>query len=224
MFLTRMFLNPTRVTTKRMLASPHVAHALVMGGIPPGSVPGRVLWRIDAERDSSRLALYLVSPGRPDLTGMVEQVGWPTEATWETRSYDPFLGRLRVGQQWRFRLTANPVRSLSQGPGVRGKVLPHVTVDHQLGWLLARVDRIGVSIPRNGLGELQVGVRGRSTATFGRRSITDDGPRRDRVELTTATFDGLLQVGDAEALRHALTDGVGRAKGYGCGLLTLAPQ
>ena len=45
MFLTRMFLNPTRVTTKRMLASPHVAHALVMGGIPPGSVPGRVLNR-----------------------------------------------------------------------------------------------------------------------------------------------------------------------------------
>ena len=37
------------------------------------------------------------------------------------------------------------------------------------------------------------------------------------------TFDGSLTVTDPEKLRHALSNGIGRAKGYGCGMLTLAP-
>lgn len=53
---------------------------------------------------------------------------------------------------------------------------------------------------------------------FGRRS---DGTTR-RVTLQTAQFDGVLEVGDASALRRALTEGIGAGKGYGCGLLTLA--
>ena len=47
--------------------------------------------------------------------------------------------------------------------------------------------------------------------------------KRMRVPVVTATFDGRLTVTDPEALRQALTSGIGRAKAYGCGLMTLAP-
>jgi CRISPR system Cascade subunit CasE len=50
---------------------------------------------------------------------------------------------------------------------------------------------------------------------------TDTGPRRD-VHLRTATYDGLLDVTDPDALRRTLTGGIGHGKAYGCGLLTLA--
>ncbi|WEV73650.1 type I-E CRISPR-associated protein Cas6/Cse3/CasE [Bifidobacterium sp. ESL0798] len=43
------------------------------------------------------------------------------------------------------------------------------------------------------------------------------------MTISTALFDGLLEVADAEKFRHALCFGVGRAKGFGCGLLTVAP-
>jgi CRISPR system Cascade subunit CasE len=43
------------------------------------------------------------------------------------------------------------------------------------------------------------------------------------IELLKVTFDGSLTVTDPEKLRHGLCNGIGRAKGYGCGLLTLAP-
>lgn len=43
------------------------------------------------------------------------------------------------------------------------------------------------------------------------------------VTLVTATFESQLRVTDPGALRHTLTHGIGPAKGYGCGLLTLAP-
>lgn len=38
-----------------------------------------------------------------------------------------------------------------------------------------------------------------------------------------AQFDGALQIEDPERLRTALTAGMGRAKAYGCGLMTLRP-
>jgi len=43
------------------------------------------------------------------------------------------------------------------------------------------------------------------------------------VSLVTASFEGLVIIADADLLRATLVSGLGRAKGYGCGLLTLAP-
>lgn len=219
MHLTRMRLNPTRVTTKRLLASPQVTHALVLGSFPDPSARegGRVLWRLDGDR-AHELELYIASPDRPDLTGIVEQAGWPTRSTWDTADYQPFLDRLQDGQRWRFRLTANPVRSSSRGAGRRGVVSPHRTVGHQEAWFLGRSATWGFAIPTTAQGAPELVVRGRHTSDF-RRAAQPDG----RVTISQATFDGTLEVRDAGLLRTALTHGMGRAKGYGCGLMTLAP-
>ena len=42
------------------------------------------------------------------------------------------------------------------------------------------------------------------------------------MTLGVATFEGVLEVTDPDALRRALTHGIGRGKAYGCGLMTLA--
>ncbi|MEV5559167.1 type I-E CRISPR-associated protein Cas6/Cse3/CasE [Nonomuraea wenchangensis] len=42
------------------------------------------------------------------------------------------------------------------------------------------------------------------------------------VTLQTVTLEGMMQVTDPQLLRQALTQGVGRARGYGCGLISLA--
>ena len=47
------------------------------------------------------------------------------------------------------------------------------------------------------------------------------GPKRNRVTLLSVAYEGLLTVTDAEAFRHTLTEGVGRGKAYGMGLLTI---
>lgn len=68
--------------------------------------------------------------GGLDFTGLIEQAGWPTAPTWDTASYDRFLERPAEGQRWRFRVTANPTRSVPRGEG-RGRVAPHRTAAHQ---------------------------------------------------------------------------------------------
>ena len=43
-----------------------------------------------------------------------------------------------------------------------------------------------------------------------------------KVTLRTVVFEGVLTVRNLEHFKHALVSGIGRAKAYGCGLLTIA--
>jgi CRISPR system Cascade subunit CasE len=215
MYLTQMPLNPARRGSKFLLTSPHSMHAAVLAAFPPKvsnqTTGGRILWRVD--RNQHELLLFIASPAKPDLTHVVEQAGWPTTSTWQTRDYDPFLGTLTVGQSFSFRLTANPVRQ-SRDPKYAGKRLGHVTALQQCDWLLERAKNHGFRIVPGVEEEPQVLISNRLTKEF-----VKDG---HKVTLSTAQFDGRLEVTNVEHLRRSLANGIGRAKGYGCGLLTLS--
>ncbi|PSL01016.1 CRISPR system Cascade subunit CasE [Murinocardiopsis flavida] len=211
-----------------------------------------MLWRVD-DNAKSEVFLYLVSPAAPDLTHLEEQAGWPTTPTWRTFEYDTFLSKLAKGDVWGFRLTANPVHSIRRKDGEPTKVTAHITPRHQMGWLLQRQDAAGFRIVEKPHGQrrlpdgddLELIVRDRRDRAFEKTDKADrsdgsegsdrpDGSartaetggargRKNRVTLVTATFDGRLEVTDPAALRRTLTAGLGRAKAYGCGLMTLAP-
>lgn len=214
MYLTRFEFNRTRRGAQRLLASAQRIHAVVLGSFPANALDqGRVLWRID-QVENNRRHLYITSPERPDLTGLVEEAGWPSaDAGWVTTDYSGFLAALENGQSWRFRLTANPVVSKRADCGTRGRPIG-LTEAGQLEWLASRGPKMGVQVdPASTM------ITRRETVTFNRGG---EGAGR-RVTLSTAQYDGVLSVTEPVALRQTLTDGVGRAKGYGCGLMTLAP-
>lgn len=209
MILTRAYLNIRRQGAKKLLGSPQAMHAAILSGFPPGVEPGRPLWRVDTD-DPLRPALYIVSRERPDLTHVEEQGGWPTQPTAQSASYLPLLESLDAGQTWSFRLRANPThRANAHG---KQRIVAHQTVAHQTEWLHGRAMSIGVDL----------GAAEKPTFRLTSRHIVDFKRGTDRVTLGVAQFDGVLTVRDPEALRAALTSGIGRAKGYGCGLMTLA--
>lgn len=226
MYLTRFRINTARLGARRLLSSPQRLHAAVMSSFAEIPVIGgdgpRVLWRVDAT-SRAETCLYIVSPAKPDLTHLVEQAGWPETGRWETYDYAPLLDRLSPGDRWSFRLTANPVHTARRRDDEPTKITAHVGVRHQTRWLLQRQESAGFKIlerPRRHAGpednEYELVVHNRRQLNFGK------GGQRQRVTLVTVTFDGLLEVVDAEAFRRTLTRGLGRAKAYGCGLMTLA--
>lgn len=230
MYISRIPLNAARRGAAELMASPYKMHAAVEHAFPPSlgnplsesDAQGRILWRLDAPPgNAANVWLYVVSIARPDFTHVCEQAGWPTTGTWETKDYAPVLDCLASGQRWAFCLKANPVRKVARDKGrepradVVGTLQGHVTEDQQRQWLLSRCEAHGFRVVADEQGVPLVRVSQRMKTTFAHRE--------GRVTLTTAVYDGLLEVRDAERFRETLCQGIGRAKGFGCGLLTIAP-
>lgn len=241
MYMTRFPINRTRRETMRVLASPYKMHAAIAGSFSPNEDTGRVLWRIDA-LDRNYLVLYIVSSSKPSLIGLDEQIGWPDmEHQWQTRDYKPFLSSIKKDRRYSFRLVANPVvsrKSIETMDG-RGKRIGHLTSVQQQAWLIgkeayaaediatpqlfadapqSRAEKNGFSVvcdPLSGIPKLTVSERQKLSFTRGNTG--------ESITLVRARYDGILEVEDAEAVRAALVNGIGHAKGFGCGMLTLAP-
>lgn len=212
MYLTRFEINSVRRGAKKLLGSPQAMHAAVLAAYPSSRSEGRVLWRVD--RFGPHTWLYVVGPDKPQLRHLAEQAGWSENDTWQTRPYLPLLEQLEKGDRWAFRLTANPTHSVRIGDATRSQRIGHVTVAQQLRWFGDRATSWGVRLPETDHGPT-VAVKDRRSWQFRRNGSL--------VTLSTATFDGELVVEDPVRLRQVLAAGIGPAKAYGCGLMTLAP-
>jgi CRISPR system Cascade subunit CasE len=210
--LSRVFVDPSSRAARKALASAAVLHAVVMKSFGDAAESGRPLWRLD--RGTGRHTLFVVGPDKPDAAHLGEQLG--TEASSiGTFTYTRFLDELAAGQEWRFRLRANPTKALPQRDA-RSKRVPLIREADQVAWLIRQGrERGGFEIPINRLNVPEVVIRERGADEFQRRGAT--------VTLGTVVFDGILRVIDPEPLRTTLAAGLGRGKAYGCGLLTLAP-
>lgn len=234
-WLSRVWLNPLRQNSQRLLNDPQRLHAAVLGGLAVQPVTERVLWRL--EPGAHRMDLYVLTRQRPSWEHLVEQAGWPGADTAQAvvGDYRPLLDRLTVGQEYVFKLRANPVSStvnpaspsarqkerLAATDRPRGVVVAHSTVEHQLRWLTERIETWGFSLMPNHHGDPQVEIVGRERRSFTKARA--DGRGTHRITLQAVTYQGRVRVLDSQAAVGALLDGVGRAKAYGCGLLTLAP-
>lgn len=204
----------------RIISSPYRTHAVIEASCPAPSndEKGRNLWRIDPS--SSGLRLYIVSPGIPDVSELSSRLSLPEERV-RSKDYEPRLESLEDGQTWAFRLKANPTRQVKKDKGrspnekVIGTVQGHVTGAQQVQWLQDRSASHGFSIRTGEFDDLEVIVSQRKKERFSRQG--------DNVTLSTCVFDGILCITDADVFRKTLISGIGRAKGFGCGLLTIAP-
>ncbi|QHA02065.1 type I-E CRISPR-associated protein Cas6/Cse3/CasE [Streptomyces broussonetiae] len=251
-YLSKIALNPRRRAAVSLLANPHRLHAAVLGGLATQPVTERVLWRLESNTPH-RAEILVLTENRPSWQHLVEQAGWPDADGGQPliADYAPLLQRLAVGREFAFRLTANPVQTVQRPvkPSEeqlqrmknadtlekrRGFRVAHRTAAQQLTWLLTRTERHGFTIPATDTGTTidldastaaeapagpapAVSLIARDTLRFRKGK---DGPR---VTLSTATFQGRLRVTDPVALQATLLGGIGPAKGYGQGMLTLAP-
>jgi CRISPR system Cascade subunit CasE len=195
------------------LASPHVLHGAVESSFPRrlNEKRERILWRVDYVPDTCNL--LVLSAKQPDFLHIARQFGY--EQKWETKNYNSLLARLQTGQVWRFRLRANPVHSSciekSETSG-RGKIFAHVTQQQQRQWFIARAQACGFSLDENAFDVVHAEWKKFRKAKGSSHEIA----------LRTADFEGILTISDAEFFKYTLMSGIGRAKAYGCGLLTIA--
>lgn len=198
MILSRFELNLDCREARRDLGNPYEMHRSLARLLSNS----RCLWRLE---DKNVLLLSEVTPDWSHLESEYFQ-GRP-----HSREYPVEKMKLE-GRRLRFRLLANPTKSIKEGldKKSRGKRVQLVKEADLLEWLSRQGERWGFSVE--------------SVTCSGTRDLRFRKKRgQTPVVLGTCTFEGLLVVNDAPAFRAALQQGLGRGKAFGLGLLSVAP-
>ncbi|SDD04453.1 CRISPR system Cascade subunit CasE [Glycomyces harbinensis] len=247
-FISRLPLDVARPRTRELLRNPQEMKNEVLGAIDSGGGKERFLWRVDVE-PGNRLALFAVTERtRPEWGGLWEACGREEEAArLAVRDYEPMLDMLEAGQEYAFKLTASPTYSepSPRGPGVepgaeagaegekrqRGTRRPIKSRGEQMNWLVRRSAgagfRVGeVELPSGFLDEEpqkvpDVLLSGTEVKSFKKAALAKPGAM-STVTIRKVTYTGRLVVEDEKLVRQVLVCGLGSAKAYGAGLMTLA--
>lgn len=199
MFLSQLRINRHHALSQRDLGDRHKLHRTVLSAFPE-LMPSeeRVLYRVEVDRQQPYATLLAQSQTLPNWNQSVylSKPGYLYESP-EIRRVQP---QCQEDVCLPFRLQANPT---VKRYGKRHPIYDH---DALIRWLQRKgeqhgfaVDPLHVRIVK--LGELY-------------------GKRRQQT-WHVVQFDGLLAVVDAEAFKSALCGGIGSAKAFGCGLLSV---
>ena len=213
MYLSRLILNPRTRRVQRELAEPYEMHRSLMKAFPPDLAPGeeRVLFRVD-EHPHLGLTLLVQSWDVPDWSWLAEEGarGYLLPVAEPNPAVKPFDLHPVAGQTLAFRLRANPtVKTKREGRPVRNGLFDETT---QQAWLVRKAETGGFRI---------LSVNSVAEGKIGGGMKHDDTTHK--LTLLAVRFDGVLQVTDPERLIAAVETGIGSAKGFGFGLLSLAP-
>lgn len=172
----------------------------------------RKLWRVDQINGESYL--LVLSKTKPDLDRL-EKYG--VESSAETKSYDKLLDSIEVGMKARFKVNLNTVKSICDDKKhiKRGRLVP-VRLDELYKFFLDRTEKNGFSVKE---GEFDITSKGEKLFI---KKDANEG-KNTRVNLVSATYEGILTVTDVDKFKEALVNGIGRKKAYGFGLLTIIP-
>ncbi|MFI8265494.1 type I-E CRISPR-associated protein Cas6/Cse3/CasE [Streptomyces sp. NPDC085665] len=130
---------------------------------------------------------------------------------------------INTGDVLTFRTVVNPTRSKPPGrpvsDKVRGARVPHSTPEHVKNWFVRRLQAEGEP-PTAEDGVIRIGATA-DPATLGIRmlpKVSSPGPHKG-LRISRAEIRGSLTVTDPETLVTALSNGLGHARAYSCGLL-----
>ncbi|MDI6899525.1 MAG: type I-E CRISPR-associated protein Cas6/Cse3/CasE [Methanolinea sp.] len=230
MYFSRIRIRPDASLSPefwKIATGPYQIHAMVWDLYSDGEMRTRdFLYRVDYVRN--RPAIYSVSRRKPVYNGSIWAI--------ETKEYNPVLFS---GQRLWFSLRANPVRTRWTPPDqegrrfhrrhdvvmdakriIRGSQDPCGTVvriadlvqQEGVRWLKERAGKYGFSVDEE-----------RVIAGAYRQISFLQGEKNRNVQISTIDFSGTLKVTDPELFRKALAEGIGPAKGFGCGMMMIKP-
>lgn len=174
-----------------------------------------LLFRVEETRTGLHLLVQSRSPLRLDRLG-------PGYHDVQTRDLDSFLARLEKGGHVRYRIVASPTKRLgrSENNTRRLGLEEPPPKPKEYTWALRGADADQWWHSRAAANGLDL----RSAYAQALDDARDPGTahRRRKIRHPAVRFEGSAVIADADAVRAAVLNGIGRGKSYGCGLLSLA--
>ena len=207
MFLSQLILNDHARKVRRDLGNAHELHRQIMQAFPDEAEQHasedwnpRQAWNILFRQESDSNMILIQSAIEPDWSKLPE--GYVQRENTKPIVYD--TNNFEPGKVLQFRLRANP----SKRDNKTRKTVGYFKPADQLAWLQRQSDRNGFRL--HGVDVIP------SPNVFGRKQ------GKSPIRISTALYQGILEVTDGSAFTQALCQGLGRGKAYGCGLLSVA--
>jgi CRISPR system Cascade subunit CasE len=227
MHLFRIHLNPRSKEARRDLADPYQMHATLCRAFFPPDTPcpaGALLWRLEPETDREGRPRVLIQAGATPDWSRIPHADWlAQEEPGIDLARKLALDALAAGQTFRFRLRANPCKTLL------GKRHGLVHPDAQRDWLGRKGERHGFVLPAADTPDYFAFQGSTNGSAYPDIRVSHDrvlvGRQHDGnvIQVLSVLYEGRLAVSDPERFRATLQTGIGHGKVMGLGLLSVIP-
>lgn len=216
LYLSRLVVDPGTTAGRRVIADVYHTHQTLARAFDQLGPDDRLLWRWEPGHPMQP-ALLAQSTIEPHWARIPPEV---LNAQPEVKNLSHLPAALTLGRRLAFALTANASRKIDTrtGPdGARrhGRRVPLRRPDDQLRWLHQRAEQHGFALHTNHLGVPDVRVN-TPTRLRGRRG-------QHHITIEATRYEGSLVVTDPDRFIRSIRSGIGPARAFGCGLLTVAP-
>lgn len=209
-YLSKLPLNYTNRRVQNEISNLYELHRTIMHAFPKdqGRQKSSVLFRLEQNNPSSSVNLRILvqSKVRPDWSFIESNEQFIANPGIEVKEFNPIIRRNEI---YRFTLSVNPTRRNKES----SKLIPIFNEDELNSWIVAKGAQYGFEPIFSSLI-----IKKNPPYVFYKRN----GDQTQKINLVITNFSGLLKVVDQEKLLLGLTNGIGRGKSFGCGLLSLA--
>ena len=195
--LSRLSFDVFHPDGRRAVSDPYRMHQATCSLVGSSRADANLLWRVDEDTGTERIVL-MQSTAPMDYNGEGPPVHVSVEGP---RDMGGHLDRLAEGSRVRYAIDVNAVWQPNGGKKL--KAVPRIEIPE---WWVKKADRIGLKANPDNLRH--------STEN---RHIRGQSGRL----LFLARINGIGQVTSPARLRAAITNGIGKSKAFGCGLLTI---
>ncbi|MBF2035776.1 MAG: type I-E CRISPR-associated protein Cas6/Cse3/CasE [Leptolyngbyaceae cyanobacterium T60_A2020_046] len=203
MYLSKLVLNARETLVLRDLSNAHKFHQRIMQAFPDENSREnpRQDWHVLFRHEPDSDVVLVQSALEPDWSKLPDRYLCDSA----TKQVNFTVDQLSAQHIFQFRLRANPSK---RDPKTK-KTIGFYHRPDQLAWLERQGDRCGFRLHSADVIP--------SPNVFGQK-----GDGAAPIRITTALFQGVLEVTTPEPFLAVLQRGLGRGKSYGCGLLSLA--
>ncbi len=235
LYLSRLLLNPLSRRVANELMHPYEMHRTLAHAFPEeafaanGREEKSTVFLFRTEEDDTRrfVTVYVQSVLEPDWAKIPERDEYlcetPEYPSISCKDIMPAYQTLRDGQILSFRLRANPTKRIGKtNADLPGKRVALLREEEQIEWLARKGRGDGTGgfklVMNESASMVTVVPEGKK---FGRKT---ENEQKHEMTHNAVLFDGLLQITDADAFRGTLLRGIGSAKAFGFGLLSIAKR
>lgn len=253
MYLSRLILNPRSAQVRRDIANCVQLHRTILSTFPQVDKRKEmktreafeILYRLDWYRRTGTHIVLVQSKEQPDWSSLPKNYLLNIDSgiqNPETKNIEHFMDSIEAGSIYRFRLRANPTRKISTtnkndllAGAVKSNGMRVSIRDDKLlmEWMNRKANDGGfILISMKTVPDLPDVLISPSeiqkcSRNIGKKNLGEenDNPPRKGIALTfdAVIFEGKLRVSDKAKFTETVKKGIGSGKGFGFGLLSIAP-